>query len=193
MDASERQFIANYWWALTLRGVAAVLFGIAAVFWPGITLVTLVYLFSAFILVSGVVEVVHGIGAITRKGTWFLTLLLGVLQIGVGVYLLRHPLVSFATLILLIGFTLIVRGVIEGVAAFSDDMSVTMRTLVMIGAIISVLAGIVVLFQPAAGGVAFVWILGLYALVTGPLLIALSLDAKRMLDEEVPARRTNRR
>ncbi len=192
MDASERQFIANYWWALTLRGVAAVLFGIAAVFWPGITLVTLVYLFSAFILVSGVIEVVQGIGAIKHRGTWFLTLLLGVLQIGVGVYLLRHPLVSFATLVLLIGFTLIVRGVIEGVAAFSDDMSVSMRTLVMIGAILSVLAGIVMLFQPAAAGVAFVWILGLYALITGPLLIALSLDAKHMLNEDEP-KRSNRR
>lgn len=192
MDATERQFVASYWWVLTLRGIAALLFGIAAVFWPSITLVTLVYLFSAFILVSGIGEVIHGITGIKHKGTWFLSLLLGVLQIGVGVYLLRHPLVSFASLILLIGFTLIVRGVIEGVSAFSDDTSASMRTLVMIGAVISVLAGIVVLFQPAAAGVAFVWILGLYALITGPLLIALSLDAKHMLNEDEP-KRSNRR
>lgn len=192
MDATERQFIASYWWVLTLRGIAALLFGIAAVFWPAITLVTLVYLFSAFILVSGIAEVIHGIGSIRHRGTWFLSLLIGVLQIGVGVYLIRHPLVSFATLILLIGFTLIVRGVIEGVAAFTDDSSVSMRTLVMIGAVISVLAGIVVLFQPASAGVAFVWILGLYALITGPLLIAMSLDAKRLLSEDEPKRSSRR-
>lgn len=192
MDATERQFVASYWWVLTLRGIAALLFGIAAVFWPGITLVTLVYLFSAFILVSGVIEVVHGIGAITHRGTWFLTLLLGVLQIGVGVYLLRHPLVSFATLILLIGFTLIVRGVIEGVSAFTEDASASMKTLLVIGAIISVLAGIVVLFQPAAGGVAFVWILGLYALISGPLLIAMSLDVKKLAKDDAPATRARR-
>jgi len=188
MDAAERQFMASYWWVLTLRGVAALLFGIAAVFWPGITLVTLVYLFSAFILVSGIMEVVHGIGAVKHRGTWFLTLLLGVLQIGVGVYLLRHPLVSFATLILLIGFTLIVRGVIEGVSAFTDDSSASMKTLMVIGAIFSVLAGIVVLFQPAAGGVAFVWILGLYALISGPLLIAMSLDVKHLAEEGASTR-----
>ena len=189
MDASEREFMSNYWWVLTLRGVAALLFGIAAVFWPAITLVTLVYLFSAYILVTGVMEIVQGIGAIGKRGTWFLVLLLGLLQVGVGVYLIRHPLVSFATLILLIGFTLIVRGVIEAVAAFSDDLSAGMRTLIMIGAIISVLAGIVVLFQPASAGVAFVWILGLYALVTGPLLIALSLDVKHTLDQPASSKR----
>jgi uncharacterized membrane protein HdeD (DUF308 family) len=183
MDASEQQFLSNYWWALTMRGVFAILFGIAAVFWPGITLVTLVYLFSAYILVSGLVEIVEAITAMRHRKTWFLTLLLGFLQIGVGVYLLRNPLVSFATLILLIGFSLIFKGVLEAIAAFSEDMPATMKTLLIIGGFVSVVAGIIVLFQPVAGGVAFVWILGLYALLTGPLLIALSVDAKRMVEE----------
>lgn len=182
MDVSERRFIAEYWWVLTLRGALAVLFGIAAVFWPGITLVTLLYLFSAYILVSGIVDIVHGVGGVSKRASWFLTLILGFAELGVGVYLLRHPHVAFATFILLIGFTLIVRGVLEGVAAFSDSMSGTNRVLMIIASIVAVVAGIVLLFQPASAGVAFVWILGLYALVAGPILIALSLDLKKLAE-----------
>ena len=182
MDVAERRFIAEYWWVLTLRGALAVLFGIAAVFWPGITLVTLLYLFSAYILVSGIVDIVHGVSGIGKRASWFLTLILGLAEMGVGVYLLRHPHVVFATLILLIGFTLIVRGVFEGVAAFSDSTTNTNRVLMIIASIVAILAGIVLLFQPASAGVAFVWILGLYALVTGPILIALSLDLKKLAE-----------
>lgn len=180
MDGTEKRFIAEYWWVLTLRGALAVLFGIAAVFWPGLTILTLLYLFSAYILVTGIVDIVHGIGSIFKRGSWFLTLILGFVELGVGVYLLRHPHVTFATFILLLGFMLIIRGVFEGVAAFSDSITNTNRVLMIIASIIAVLAGIVLLFQPAAGGVAFVWILGLYALVTGPILIALSLDLKKL-------------
>ncbi len=178
--ARNNEVASKFWWVLTVRGVAAILFGIAAVFWPGITLVTLVYLFSAFILVSGVVSLVRGVASAKDGGlSWLLTLVIGLVELGVGVYLVRHPLVSFATLILLVGFVLIIRGVIEGVGVLLDEQAgATEKTLVLIAGIVTALAGIILLFQPASAGVAFVWILGLYALITGPILIALSADAR---------------
>jgi uncharacterized membrane protein HdeD (DUF308 family) len=179
MNATERQYAAEYWWVLTTRGVLAILFGIAAIFWPGITILTLLYLFSAYILVAGIVDIVHGITDISHGGTWFLTLVLGFIEMGVGVYLLRHPHVTFATFILLIGFTLIFRGVFEIVGAFGGHLMASHRMMLVIGGILSTLAGIILLFQPAAAGVAFVWILGLYALIVGPIFIALSLDLKK--------------
>lgn len=170
--------------SLILRGVLAILFGIAAVFWPGITLVTLVYLFGAFVLINGLVDLVIAISRLASRtvssmNNW-LILLLGILQIGVGVYLFRHPEVSFATLILLVGFTLIVRGVFEMVDGFLEKGSALYKTISIIGGVIAVIAGIVVLFQPVAGGVAFVWILGIYALITGPMMIALAMDVDRL-------------
>lgn len=181
MDKRDELYLSNYWWVLTIRGIAAILFGVAAVFWPGITLVTLVYLFSAFVLINGVVDIVQGISG-GGTSSRVLTLLLGALEIGLGVYLLRHTGVAAATLILLVGFTLIVRGVFDAVIAISED-SATGKTLSLVGGIVAVLAGIVVLTQPAASGVAFVWILGVFALVTGPLLIAMSIDVKREIYE----------
>lgn len=160
-----------------LEGIVAILFGAAAVFWPGATAVTLLYLFAAFILAGGLINFMVGIFSISKDASSaILKALVGLLQIGVGVYLFRHPKVTFATLILIIGFTLIIRGVIEVVLAFAADASATMKTLIVIAGILSIIVGIVVLFQPAASGIAFIWILGAYALISGPLLIAAAVD-----------------
>lgn len=172
-------------WGMSIaEGVVAILFGIAAVFWPALTLVTLLYLFAAFILISGLVNLITGIfHAGHGVGAWFLKLILSVVEIGIGVYLLRHPHVSFAVFILLIGFGLIIRGVFEIVGAFIESLGPGSRILALIVGALAVLAGIVVLFQPASGGVAFVWVLGIYALIAGPVIVAMALDRHHAMHE----------
>jgi uncharacterized membrane protein HdeD (DUF308 family) len=169
--------------ALGLRGMLAILFGFAAVFWPGLTLVTLVYLLSAFLLASGLVTLVTGLLNASEEQNTVLsvvfTTVMGIIEIGLGVYLLRHVHVAFTTFILLIGFALIIRGLVEAFEGLFEASSALHRTAeVMIGAI-AIVAGVVLLFQPESSGVAFVWILGLYALLTGPLMIALALDLNK--------------
>lgn len=178
---SEAKRVSN---AIALRGVVAILFGFAAVFWPGITLVTLVYLLSAFLLASGLVTLVSGLIDASRERnsvlSLILTVILGIVEIGVGVYLLRHVGVAFTTFILLIGFVLIFRGLVELFnGLFESEESAMYRTSESLIGAIAVIAGVVLLFQPAKSGVAFVWILGLYALLTGPLMIALALDINK--------------
>lgn len=177
MDTSKAM-----WEALVIRGIAGILFGLAAVFWPGLTLVVLVYIFSIYILISGIVGVVQAVVDLTRKKSWFLPLLLGIAEVGVGLYLVRHPQVSFATFILLGGLIFIVRGVFEVVMAVTEAENATNKMLLIIGGVLSVLVGVVLLLQPVASGVAFVWVLGLYALITGPVMIALAVDAKRVAE-----------
>jgi uncharacterized membrane protein HdeD (DUF308 family) len=196
MDTQE---MSNLTGGLILRGILAILFGVAAVFWPGLTLKTLLYLFSTFVLIGGLVELVHGVTRLGQAGTSILTrvlrLLLGLLQVAVGVYLLRHVQVTFATFILLIGFTLIVRGVFEIVEGLFEEGPSMYRIVMVIVGLLALLAGIIVLFQPVASGVAFVWILGLYALITGPLLLASAFETRRLgrelaaVDEVTTARR----
>jgi uncharacterized membrane protein HdeD (DUF308 family) len=170
------------WWGLAMRGTITTLFGLAAIFWPKETLVTLVYLFSALILVSGVIRLFTGVSRIGQHQLGFLTVIMGLIEVGVGVYLIRHPHLTFATFILLIGFTLIISGVVAVIGALFDRTTATERTLAIIVGLVAVLAGIVVLFQPESSGVAFVWILGLYALLTGPLMIAMALDVRNELE-----------
>lgn len=179
MVKAVEQTGADLWWAGMVQGIAALLFGIAAVFWPGLTLRTLVYLFSAFVLAWGILSVIHGILSIKTQSTWWLTLIFGVVGSGVGLYLVRHPGVSFTTLILLVGFTLIFRGIVDILGAFIDEQTATSRLIWLLAGAAGLIAGIFILNQPVTGGVAFVWILGLYSLVFGPLMIALSLDVRK--------------
>lgn len=180
----ELRYLQTHWWILTVRGILAILFGIACVFWPGLTLITFVYLFGIYILVAGLVAIFQGIVSIGHSKTWILTLLLGILEIGVGVYLLRHPGVSFAVLVLLVAFSFIIYGILEVVSSLAESRtSTTSKALTILTGVLGILAGIVMLFQPAASGVAFVWIIGLFALLSGPIWIAVSLDVKNASDE----------
>ena len=170
------------WEALMVRGIAGILFGIAAVFWPGLTLVTLVYIFSIYILVSGMVGIVTGVSHLVKGKAWFLGLILGFAELAVGVYLVRHPAVTFATFVLVIGLILVARGVFEIVMGLTEDSMATQKMLLVIGGLLSAVVGIFIMLQPAAGGVAFVWVLGLYALITGPIMVALALDVKKSVE-----------
>jgi uncharacterized membrane protein HdeD (DUF308 family) len=166
---------------LALRGVVAILFGLAAIFWPGLTLVTLVYIFSAFILVSGIISLVTSIVEIGRDPYWFVSLVMGLLELAIGVYLVRHIGVSLATLILLIGIVLVVRGILEIVRAIMNRSASTHRVLAGVVGLVTLIAGLIVLREPVAGGVAFVWVLGLYALLTGTMLLAMASTARSAL------------
>lgn len=177
--------INDLWGALAVRGLLAILFGVAAVFWPGLTLTTLIYLFSAFILANGLVTLVislTNLGNIEKSlVSQVLATGLGVAEIAVGVYLLRHLEVALSTFLLIVGFILIARGLIELFNSFFEEISATNKTASVISGLASVIVGIVILLQPVASGIAFVWILGLYALIVGPLLLATSHDIKNTI------------
>ena len=74
---------------MVFEGIVSIAFGIAAVFWPGLTILTLLYIFASYILVMGLINMMSGIFQIkTNPSSWYLKLLVGVLEIGAGVYLL---------------------------------------------------------------------------------------------------------
>lgn len=186
MAANTQQGVSTDVTLLTIQGVVAMLFGFAAVFWPGLTIVTFVYLFGAFVLISGLVGLVSSLMNLydtSRSALARILLgLLAVVQIGVAVYLLRHPLLTGTTLILIVGLLFIFHGVMSVVAGLFDGKEDGgSRVLNIVIGALAVIAGVVTLMYPVSSGVAFVWVLGLYGLLTGPLLIALAHSAKSEL------------
>jgi uncharacterized membrane protein HdeD (DUF308 family) len=168
--------------ALVVSGIISIIFGVAAVFWPHLTLLTLLYLFGAYVLIAGIVRIVMAFASISDGGWWFLNALLGLFELGVGVYLLRHVNVAFATFILLIGFVLIARGIIGIVDALFDRAGGdTSRTLTFIVGALALVVGIVVLFQPVSSGIAFVWIIGVYALIAGAIELSVASELNKSL------------
>ena len=177
------QISKDLWGVLALRGIVAILFGLAAVFWPAMTLVTLVYLVSAFLLASGVVGLVVGLINIGNGKVSFLSrvlsILISVAEIGVGVYLIRHASIAFAAFVLIVGLVLIARGIVDIFSAIFEEDAATSKTILVITGVLSVIVGVILLMQPVSAGVAFVWVLVLYALITGPMLLALAYDIKK--------------
>ncbi|MEZ6331098.1 MAG: DUF308 domain-containing protein [Candidatus Saccharimonadales bacterium] len=176
----------NMWWVLVLTGLLSVIFGFVAIIWPGITIGVLALLLAVYIGITGIADIVSGI---RKFSTGFfaaaLTLLVGLLFLGVSVYLLSNIGSGLAvmTLVLLIALSFIVRGVVAIVVAFADpDYRATRWLNVVVGSL-SVLAGLVVAWYPSAATLAWVWVIGFFALVSGAMQIGLGFTAKDHLEK----------
>lgn len=169
----------NGMWLMLIKGLALFFLGLIAVVWPGLTLIVFALVFAIFLLVDGVVEIINGITVHGKGSHWVLHIILGVIEIAAGVYLLNRPAVSVATFILVVGFVFLIQGVVELLSAFIDKgIDPKSRTLLIVTGVIALLAGIVVLRYPASSGIAFAWVIGVYALISGAVTIARSFGHK---------------
>ncbi|HEV2339358.1 MAG TPA: DUF308 domain-containing protein [Patescibacteria group bacterium] len=173
--------LETLWWIALLRGVALLLLGVLAISWPGITLIVLAYIFAFYVLMAGIINVIHGIYGITQRRSWFLSLILGLIQIGVSIYVLRVPALTLATFILLVGFAFLMQGVLEIIIAFVEQ-DLGSRVIDIIGGILAIVAGFFILRYPISGGIAFVWVMGVYGLVVGSFVIAVALGFRREMN-----------
>jgi uncharacterized membrane protein HdeD (DUF308 family) len=161
------------WWTLALRGVAGIIFGLLAFFWPGITLLALVFLFGAYAIVDGAFAVVAGIRAPRDQRRWWLLLIEGVFSIIAGILAFTFPGITAFILLGLSAGWAIVTGVMEIVAAIQMRRYITNEWLLALGGAASVIFGILLLLRPSAGALAVVWVIGAYAVFFGLLMLAL--------------------
>jgi uncharacterized membrane protein HdeD (DUF308 family) len=169
---SEIGTVPRHWWALAVRGLAAVIFGILALVLPGITLALLVLLFGAFALVNGILAIV---AALRTGGDYVWGLLLeGVVGILAGLLALTWPGLTALVLLYIIAAWAILSGVLEVVSATRLRRVIDNEWAWIAGGALSILFGIVVLVAPGAGALALVWLIGAYAIIFGFTLFALA-------------------
>lgn len=171
------------WWALALRAVAAIIFGIIAILWPGVTLQVLVLFFAAYMLVDGVFAIIAGLRAAERQ--WLLVIE-GVLDLIVGFVAFAWPAIALLAFIYLVAFWAIVSGVALLAAGLRLHRSHGEGMLVLSGGL-SLLWGIVIFFWPIAGVVAMSWWIGAYALLFGIFMLGLALRLRRRWRDMHPA------
>lgn len=159
--------------ALLIRGIIAVLFGLIAIFAPGIGLTLLVLLFGAFSFVDGLAAFFVGLG--TKS---FVMILEGVVGVLVGLYILFMTTQAILIFLILVGVWAIVTGILEVIAGLELRKHVANEIWLLFVGIVSILFGILVFVNPLISGIAITFVLGVYAVMFGVMLIALSQAVK---------------
>jgi uncharacterized membrane protein HdeD (DUF308 family) len=171
--------MARNWWLVVLRGIAAILFGVLAWTWPGVTLVVLVMLWGAYAFVDGALALVSAFSGASGRPWWVLALE-GVVGLGAAAVTWLYPGVSAIVLLWVIAAWAIVTGVVEIVAAIRLRKEIQGELWLGLAGVASVVFGGLLIARPGAGALAVIWIVGAYAIVFGVLLVALGFRLKRL-------------
>jgi len=170
--------LVKNWWALALRGVAAVIFGIIAFALPGVTLTVLVLFFAAYLLVDGVFALIAGLKAAERHERWGSLALEGILDLVAGAAVVMWPGLTLVVFIYMAAFWALVTGIALLVAAFRLRKQHGEWTMILAG-ILSIAWGILVAVFPIAGILVWAWWIGAYALIFGIAMLILAFRLRR--------------
>ena len=178
MESTHRKF----WWVFLLQGVITVLFGLAALSWPGLTLFSFILLFGVFAVVVGISRIATSLTNRDESG-WWLALISGIAGIVAGILAFVWPGLTALVLLLVIGAHALIAGV---AAVWRTLISWSMaegRWLTLLGGIAAIIFGILVFVWPGATVLTLTWLIGIYALVFGASEIVLSVVVKRTEDQ----------
>ena len=168
--------LTRIWWILAVRGVAAVAFGLAALIWPQITLLALVLVFGAYALVDGLFTLYAAIGGRQPAGGgrgWLV--LEGLLGVGAGIVALLWPDITALALLWVIAFWAVLTGVLEIVAAVRLRRVLDNDWLLVVAGALSIVFGLILMIWPREGAVGLVWLIGIYAIAFGIVMVGLAL------------------
>ena len=171
--------LTHNWWALAIRGVAAIIFGILAFLWPGITLMSLVLLFGAFAVTDGVFAIIAAVNAASTEKRWWWLLIEGLLSIIAGVLTFFWPGITALFLVYLIGFWAIFTGVFAIVTSIRLRKEIEGEWILALSGLLSVVFGAVLVIFPGAGALALIWWIAAYALASGVLMLILAFKLRR--------------
>jgi len=170
--------LAKNWWMLLLRGIAAVIFGVLALAWPGLTLLTLILVYGAFTLIDGVLAIIAAITGGAPAPRWWLAVF-GLLGIATGLLMFTMPGLTGLVLLYFIAGWAIATGVFQIVGAINLRKEIDNEWFLILGGIVSVLFGVGVMMAPGAGALALLWVIGIYAVFIGVMFIALAFRLKK--------------
>ena len=168
--------LSEHWWVLLLRGIIAVLFGLAIFAMPGLTLALLILMFGAFVLADGILLVANSLMNIKSNGQWWLRLLQGIVSIIAGVAVFTWPHITALILLYIIALNAIFGGALQAVSAFLFRKAIRGELLLIAGGIVSVIFGALLIMYPLSGALALVKVIGIFETFYGILLMVMAFD-----------------
>lgn len=175
-----KQLLVSNWDMFLVRGILAILFGIATLLMPGITLIVLVVLFGAYALVDGVILSILAFKNRKNDSNWWLMLLTGLASITAGVVTFVWPGLTTVGLFYVIVAWAIVTGISEVIYAIQFRKEIEGEWLLVLDGILSVGFGILLIAQPIPGALAVLWLIGVYAIAYGVMLVVLAFRLRNL-------------
>ena len=171
--------LTRNWWLVVLRGVMSILFGLTAIFWPGLTFLVLVLMFGIYAMADGVFAMLTGVVSSKYSPRWWVFLLEGVIGFAAGLIVILRPGLTAFALIAVIAAWAILTGILEIAAAIRLRREITNEWMLAFAGFVSIVLGVLLFFQPAAGGLVITLMIGSYALIFGIVLIILGFRLRK--------------
>jgi uncharacterized membrane protein HdeD (DUF308 family) len=166
--------LARNWWVVLLRGIAAVLFGIIAFLWPGLTGFALVLFFGVYALVDGIFALVSAIRAAEARHRWWPFVVEGIIGIAIAAVVYFDWRVAALALYYTIAVWALLTGIFEIVAAIELRKMISGEWLLILAGVLSIVFAALLVAYPSAGILTVIWLIAFYAVIFGVTLIALS-------------------
>jgi uncharacterized membrane protein HdeD (DUF308 family) len=168
-----RIILATNWWSLVIRGVIAILLGVITFAWPGITLTALGFLFGAYALLDGIISLIGAVRAARAHERWGALSIEGFAGVAAATAAIVWPPITVLALVYIICAWAVVTGNFEMAAPAWLRKYIAGEVLLALVGLASLAFGILIMISPIAGAVVIALWVGAYAVVFGPLLVAL--------------------
>lgn len=166
--------LSRNWWAVAIRGVVAIIFGLIALLWPGIALSALILVFGAYAIVDGIFALIAAVRAAEHHAAWWVLAIEGIIGIIAGIVAFVWPGLTALALLYVIAAWALVTGIFEILAAFRLRHEGTESWILGLAGIASIIFGLLLLIFPGAGALALLWLIGVYAIIFGILLLVMA-------------------
>jgi uncharacterized membrane protein HdeD (DUF308 family) len=163
--------------SLILRGVLALIIGVLAIAWPGVTVLALVIMFAIYAFTDAVMETFRAFSG-ARAWPVFGHLLMGLIDIAAGVVAIAWPGPTAYVLVILVGAWAVVAGIFEFAAGFAAGESAGTRAMLLLGGLVSVAFGVVLFARPNVGALTLALLFGMFALIYGFSQISLGVQLR---------------
>ncbi|PYL67249.1 MAG: hypothetical protein DMF28_09615 [Verrucomicrobia bacterium] len=161
--------LKRHWWVPVIRGIAAIVFGVIAFAYPGLTVAVLVLLFGAWVLVDGIFRVIGAVGHRAFDKEWGFDLIIGIVGIIIGLLTFHAPQITALALIIYIAAWALMIGATEIALAIKLRREIKGEWFLILMGLVSIVFAVMLLWNPAVGAAALIWIMAWYAVILGVL------------------------
>jgi uncharacterized membrane protein HdeD (DUF308 family) len=179
VGADAQALCKRTWWVFLVGGIASVIFGVLAFVNPGIALLVLAMFFAAAVLVDGVFSIIGSIQNREKDG-WWIMLLIGILGLVVGGFALLNPPLSMMAFIYLVAFQAILLGAFIVMLGYKVRQATSREWILYVTGALSILFGVLVLVNPAAGSLSIIYLIASWAIVIGAFKIFFGFKVKNL-------------